>query len=82
MHSTSKVTHNFINKYGIDKFWRLVDLLSDGTSGQAIADEFKVSRERVRQWKGTFGNCFYIYMLKNEVKEVINEYERNDKSSS
>ena len=82
MRPVERVTQNFINKYGFERFVRLLDLLGAKTSGQAIANEFLVSRERVRQWKSTFGDCIYIYKLKPEVQRVINEYARNNKSSS
>jgi len=71
--SRARVAQNFVERYGADKFQRLINALSNGESGQAIADEFKVSRERVRQWKNTFGRVLTIYQVHPEVKEVLED---------
>jgi hypothetical protein len=71
--SRARVAKNFVDRYGADKFHRLINLLSSGESGQAIADEFKVSRERVRQWKNTFGRVLTIYQVHPEVQEVLED---------
>jgi DNA-directed RNA polymerase sigma subunit (sigma70/sigma32) len=47
--------------------------LADGESGQVIADEFDVSRERVRQWKNTFGQVVTLYQVHPEVQRVLDE---------
>ena len=48
-------------------------LLSEGASGQMIADTFEVSRERVRQWKNAFGQIITLYQVYPEVQKVLDE---------
>jgi len=71
--SRVRVARNFVRRYGADRFARLLQALADGESGQAIADEFEVSRERVRQWKNTFGQVLTLYQVHPEVEEVLDE---------
>ena len=71
--SRSRVAQNFVDRYGADKFQRLINAFSNGESGQVIADEFNVSRERVRQWKNTFGRVLMIYQVHPEVQDVLEE---------
>ena len=66
-----RIAKNFVRRYGQDAFRRLLDALSDGRSGQEIADEFQVSRERVRQWKNTFGTILTLYQVHPEVQRVL-----------
>jgi hypothetical protein len=47
--------------------------LARGESGQAIADGFGVSRERVRQWKNTFGEVITHYRVYPEVDRILHE---------
>jgi hypothetical protein len=51
----------------------LIEALAAGESGQAIANEFGVSRERVRQWKNTFGSVITLYQLHPEVERIFRE---------
>lgn len=74
--SRERVARNFVERYGADRFRRLLAALSEGTSGQAIADEFQVSRERVRQWKNTFGTVLTLYQVHPEVQRVLEEQGR------
>ncbi len=69
--SRERVARNFVKNYGRDGLERLLTLLAEGESGQAIADEFSVSRERVRQWKNTFGRVVTLYQVHPEVLEVV-----------
>lgn len=55
------VARNFVNQYGRPKFKRFLKLLSAGVSGEEIAQEYGVSRERVRQWKNAFGAIIQTY---------------------
>ncbi|MBT3223596.1 MAG: hypothetical protein HN348_31380 [Proteobacteria bacterium] len=71
--SRLRVARNFIQRYGADRFERLLEAFARGESGQAIADEFNVSRERVRQWKNTFGQVVTIYQVHSEVRDVLDE---------
>lgn len=68
-----RVARNFIRTYGRTRFRRLLDALSSTESGQVIADEFGVSRERVRQWKNTFGEVFTYYRLHPEIERILKE---------
>lgn len=71
--SRVRVARNFVQRYGPDRFARLLQALADGESGQAIADEFQVSRERVRQWKNTFGQVLTLYQVHPEVERVLED---------
>lgn len=68
-----RVARNFIRTYGRTRFRRLLEALAGGESGQAIADEFGVSRERVRQWKNTFGEVITYYRVFPEVDRILKE---------
>ena len=68
-----RVARNFIRTYGRTRFRRLIEALAAGESGQTIANEFGVSRERVRQWKNTFGSVITLYQLHPEVERIFRE---------
>ena len=68
-----RVARNFVERYGGDAFQRLLTALSQGESGQDIADDFGVSRERVRQWKNTFGRVVTLYQLHPSIERVLQE---------
>ena len=68
-----RVARNFIRTYGRTRFRRLLEALAAGESGQVIADEFGVSRERVRQWKNTFGEVITYYRVFPEVDRILKE---------
>ncbi len=71
--SRERVAQNFVKRYGADRFRRLLQALEGGESGQSIADEFEVSRERVRQWKNAFGQVFTMYQVHPEIQRVLDE---------
>jgi DNA-directed RNA polymerase sigma subunit (sigma70/sigma32) len=71
--SRERVARNFIKSYGRSKFRRLLQALGEGESGQTIANEFGVSRERVRQWKNAFGTVITLYQLHPEVERILRE---------
>ena len=71
--SRERVARNFIKSYGRTRFRRLIHALEAGESGPAIADAFGVSRERVRQWKNTFGQVITLYQLHPEVDRIFRE---------
>ncbi len=71
--SRSKVARNFIKRYGPNRFHDLLRALANGESGQAIADDFEVSRERVRQWKNTFGRVVTLYQVHPDVQRILDE---------
>jgi DNA-directed RNA polymerase sigma subunit (sigma70/sigma32) len=69
--SRERVARNFVERYGAAGLERMLDALSDGVSGQAIAEEFGVSRERVRQWKEAFGRSVTLYQVYPEVRRLL-----------
>ena len=71
--SRQRVARNFIRNYGRTRFRRLLEALAQNESGQAIADEFGVSRERVRQWKNTFGEVITYYRVYPEIDQILQE---------
>ena len=71
--SRERVARNFIKTYGRARFRRLLEALAHAESGQTVADEFGVSRERVRQWKNTFGTVITKYQIHPEVERLLNE---------
>ncbi len=73
-----QVARNFVKRYGASRFHRLIQLLAFGESGQLIADEFSVSRERVRQWKNAFGHVLMLYQVHPEVQMVLDEHRQTD----
>lgn len=79
--SRERVARNFIKTYGRSQFKRLLTALSNGESGQEIADEFNVSRERVRQWKNKFGQIVTTYRLHPEIDKLLKD-QRNRFSDS
>lgn len=74
--SRERVARNFIRTHGRRRFRQLLEALANNESGQAIAEEFGVSRERVRQWKNTFGTVITLYQLHPEVERILNEQRR------
>jgi DNA-directed RNA polymerase sigma subunit (sigma70/sigma32) len=71
--SRERVARNFVKSYGRARFRRLIEALERGESGQEIANEFGVSRERVRQWKNTFGQVITLYQIHPEVERILRE---------
>jgi uncharacterized protein (DUF433 family) len=71
--SRQRVARNFIKRYGRTALRRLLESLADGESGQKIANEFSVSRERVRQWKNTFGEVITYYRVYPEIDQILHE---------
>lgn len=65
------VARNFIDRYGAKELEALLEALASGESGQAIAGRFNVSRERVRQWKNTFGQVLTLYQVHPEVYDLL-----------
>ena len=58
-----RIARNFIRSYGKTRFKNLLESLGNGESGQVIANDFQVSRERVRQWKNIFGQLVSYYRV-------------------
>lgn len=66
----TRVATNFIEQYGMAKFRRFLKLLADDVSGEEIAREYRVSRERVRQWKITFGSVVRKYVIDPAIQRI------------
>ncbi|MCC6572709.1 MAG: hypothetical protein IT462_02865 [Planctomycetes bacterium] len=66
----TRVATNFIDQYGMAKFRRFLKLLADDVSGEEIAREYRVSRERVRQWKITFGSVVRKYVIDPAIQRI------------
>jgi hypothetical protein len=71
--SRERVAQNFVRRYGRQAFRDLLIALGDGESGQSIAETFSVSRERVRQWKNTFGTVVTLYQVHPDVRAVLGD---------
>lgn len=71
MRNRETIARNFIERYGAERLDRLLDALASGESGEAIAREFDVSRERVRQWKNAFGSIMMLYQVHPEVQRIV-----------
>ena len=80
--SRERVARNFVDRYGSERLERLLEALSNGESGQAIADEFAVSRERVRQWKNTFGQVLTLYQVHPEVQRILDAKGRDEEPAA
>lgn len=71
------VARNFIKSYGRKRFEWFLSAIKQGTSGQIIAEEFNVSRERVRQWKNTFGVVITTYRIYDDISEILRKIEKD-----
>lgn len=71
MNKRSRVARNFIKSYGRAAFRDMVKSFKAGESGQVIAGTLGVSRERVRQWRDTFGVTTTFYVVNPEVKALL-----------
>ena len=69
--SREKVARNFVKRYGSKALRELLSALASGESGQSIAETFSVSRERVRQWKNTFGTVVTLYQVHPDVEALL-----------
>lgn len=70
------VLENLVDKYGLVKVRWLVKRFTLGHSGEDIAEEFGVTRERVRQWKNSIGSSIQVYQVHPETQKVLNERPR------
>lgn len=61
MNKRERTARNFVKKYGIESFKLLISMLEQNISGQKIGEKFGVTRERVRQWRNTFGMTTVVY---------------------
>lgn len=68
---TRKTADNFIRRYSAKKLSELIAAIQASKSGQEIADSLGVSRERVRQWRHTFGVSVTSYLVHPEVQVAL-----------
>jgi DNA-directed RNA polymerase specialized sigma subunit len=66
-----KVARNFIKRYGLQAFRSFITGLEGHRSGQELAQELGVSRQRVQQWKDAFGVSIAVYMPRAEVARLL-----------
>ena len=71
MSSRERVARNFIKTYGIVRFRETISAFGENRSGQEIAQMLGVSRERVRQWRNTFGETIILYRLYPGTKNLL-----------
>lgn len=71
MASSAQIAANFIERYGRDRLRWLLHAFARGESGQVIADDLGVSRERVRYWRNTFGASITVYQVHAEVEQSL-----------
>ena len=71
-----KVARNFVKRYGLGVFRRLVTGLEEQRSGQELARELGVSRQRINQWKSAFGSSVTLYLPTREVKRLLGRERR------
>ena len=72
MSTRERVARNFIKRYGMTRFREMITAFSAHESGAVIAKRLGVSRERVRQWKNTFGETITFYRLCPEAQTLLN----------
>lgn len=46
-----RIAQNIINKYGMNKFVRLIEGITNEVPGPVLAEEFGVTRQRISQWR-------------------------------
>lgn len=73
--SRERVARNFIKRYGMTQFQETLTAFGELRSGQKIANQLGVSRERVRQWRNAFGQIVTFYRLYPETKRILEESE-------
>ncbi len=73
-----RMVRNFVKTRGRASLRRFIDLCDQGYSGQKIADEFGVTRQRVQQWRDAFGRTIHAYSVHTDIlrlTEVTNKGE-------
>lgn len=69
--SRQRVARNFIKRYGKAQFKSLIKAFKELQSGQKVAERLGVSRERVRQWRNTFGETITVYRPYPEAEDLL-----------
>ncbi len=70
MSTEERVARNFIKARGRSMFRQLLAMLEQQQSGQEIGKVLGVSRERVRQWRDTFGQTVSVYSVHPHVRRL------------
>lgn len=71
MRNVHRMAENFIQRYGAERFRWMLSALAEGKSGEDIARELQVSRERVRQWKNAFGTVVTLYRIHPQIERLL-----------
>jgi hypothetical protein len=71
--SRQRIVNNFVATYGTEALKLLIRDLSTNVSGATTARRMGVSRERVRQWKESFGDSVTYYQMHPEVRAALSE---------
>ena len=66
-----KVAQNILMNHGAGKLARLIRGLEAQESGQTIASDLGVSRERVRQWKHTMTRSVTVVTVDESVARLL-----------
>lgn len=69
--STARVVRNFIHKHGKESLRKMIADFNEQRSGQEIAKELGVTRQRVNQWKEAFGVTVTSYVIHPEVTQLF-----------
>jgi len=70
-YNRQRVARNFIKRYGRSKYRKLLQSFENNDNGQELADELNVSRERIRQWKNTFGEVVTTYYIHPDIQDLL-----------
>jgi len=65
------IAENFIDAHGRPRFLRLIEMFRNNEPGPKIAFEFKVSRQRVHQWKCHLGQERVTFIPWPEIEPFI-----------
>lgn len=71
--SRRTMVRNLKRKYGVRRVRELLRRFSEPNAGQLIADEFGVSRERVRQWRNMLGRTITVFQPYGEVEAELED---------
>lgn len=66
-----RTAQNIIKKYSLQDLYNLLNMFKSGASCTIIAQSYKVSRQRVFQWKKCLGNELVSYDINPEVEKLI-----------
>ncbi len=78
MDSKERVARNFIKSRGKAQFRMLISMLEQQESAELIGQKLGVSRERVRQWKNTFGITVSTYAVDQTISQMLMGRKKDD----